>query len=191
MTQPACNKEYNIMDFLDLLSEKAFLGREFLTWLWFKSDQSAWRIEIPGKKVVEVRFLDKMTLDLSDADTPQTVTLKGEYSGLREGLAALREGKKIEEARISVKAADNDFAMILKGKWFSFGSLRTPPVLPASEVDEEEPLEGAFLEKVSLIEESMEIVDSLFEYFLKLRTSDRWESEELPGVRRWVESSSG
>jgi len=179
------------MDFLDILSEKAFLGREFLTWLWFKSDQSAGRIEIPGKKVVEVIFLDRMTLDLSDADTPQTVTLQGEYSGLREGLCALREGKKIEEARISVKAADNDFAMILKGTWFSFGSLRTPPVLPASEADEEEPLEGAFLEKVSLIEESMEIVDSLFEYFLKLRTSDRWESEELPAVRRWVESTSG
>lgn len=46
------------MDFLDILSEKAFLGREFLTWLWFKSDQSAGRIEIPGEKVVEVLFLE-------------------------------------------------------------------------------------------------------------------------------------
>jgi len=179
------------MDFLEILNEKAFLGREFLTWLWFKCDQSGGRIEIPGKKVVEVLFLDQMTLDLSDAETPQTVTLKGEYSELREGLAALREGKKIEEARISVKAADNDFSMILKGTWFSFGSLRTPPILPASEADEEEPIEGVFLEKVSLIEESMEIVDSLFEYFLKLRVSDQWETEEFPALRRWVSSTLG
>jgi len=179
------------MDFLDILNDKAFLGREFLTWLWFKSDQSAGRIEIPGKKVVEVLFLDRMTLDLSDVETPQTVALKGEYSELREGLAALKEGKKIEEARVSVRVADNDFTMLLKATWFSFGSLRTPPILPASEADEEEPIEGAFLEKVSLIEESMEIVDSLFEYFLKLRASDRWETEELPALRSWVGSTSG
>ncbi|MBI4962859.1 MAG: hypothetical protein HY913_06255 [Desulfomonile tiedjei] len=178
------------MDFIDILSQKAFLGREFLTWLWFKSDRAGGRIEMPGNKAAEVLFLDRMTLDLSDAETPQTVMLKGEYSELREGLAALREGKKIEEARISVRAADNDFTMILKGTWFSFGSLRTPPILPASDADEEEPVEGAFLEKVSLIEESMEIVDSLFAYFLKLRTSDQWETEELPALRRWVESTS-
>jgi len=176
------------MDFLEILSEKSFLGREFLTWLWFKSDRSGGRIEIPGKKVVEVLFLDRMTLDLSDAETPQTVALKGEYSELREGLAALREGKKIEEARISVKAADNDFTMILKGTWYSFGSLRTPAILPVSEADEEEPIEGTFLEKVSLIEESMEILDSLFEYFMKLRVSDQWEMEELPALRHWVSS---
>jgi len=178
------------MDFLEILNEKAFLGREFLTWLWFKSDQSGGRIDIPGKKVVEVLFRDRMTLDLSDAETPQTVAIKGEHSELREGLAALKEGKKIEEARISVRATDNDFTMILKGTRFSFGSLRTPPILPASESDDEEPLEGAFLEKVSLVEESMEIVDSLFEYFLKLRTSDEWETEELPALRGWVGSAS-
>jgi hypothetical protein len=68
------------MDFLDVLREKAFLGREFLTWLWFKSDQTGGRIEVPGKNVVEVLFLDRMTLDLSDVETPQTVTLKGEHS---------------------------------------------------------------------------------------------------------------
>ena len=58
------------MDFLDILREKAFLGREFLTWLWFKSDQTGGRIEIPGKKVVEVPLSrPHMTLDLSDVET--------------------------------------------------------------------------------------------------------------------------
>jgi hypothetical protein len=178
------------MDFLDILREKAFLGREFLTWLWFKSDQTGGRIEIPGKKVVEVLFLDRMTLDLSDVETPQTVTLKGEHSELREGLAALKEGKKIEEARISIRAGDNDFTMMLKGTWFSFGSFRTPPILPAGEAEGEEDVEGSFLEKTYLIEEGMEIVDDLFEYFLKLRISDGWEANELPALRRWVSTAS-
>jgi recombination associated protein RdgC len=178
------------MDFLDILREKAFLGREFLTWLWFKSDQTGGRIEIPGKKVAEVLFLDRMTLDLSDVETPQTVTLKGEHSELREGLAALKEGKKIEEARISIRAGDNDFTMMLKGTWFSFGSFKTPPILPPGEAEGEADTEGSFLEKTYLIEEGMEIVDNLFEYFLKLRISEEWEAQELPAIHRWVSTAS-
>ncbi|MFH1116023.1 MAG: hypothetical protein V1792_19085 [Pseudomonadota bacterium] len=178
------------MDFLDILREKAFLGREFLTWLWFKSDVSGGRIDVPGKKVVEVIFLDRMTLDLSDVETPQTVALKGEHSELREGLAALKEGKKIEEARVSLRATVNEFTMVLKATWFSFGSFRTPQILPGSEADPDEGVEGKFLEKAYLIEEGMDLVDLLFEYFLRLRVSDEWESEELPALRRWVVSSS-
>jgi hypothetical protein len=175
------------MDFLDILREKAFLGREFLTWLWFKSEQTGGRIELPGQKVIEVIFLDRMTLDLSDAETPQTVSLKGEHSELREGLAALKEGKKIEEARISIRSGNDDFTMVAKATWFSFGSFRTPRVLPPEE--SEEGAEGAFLEKVSLIEEGMDALDSLFEYFVKLRISDEWETTELPALRHWVGSA--
>lgn len=175
------------MDFLDILREKAFLGREFLTWLWFKSEQTGGRIELSAQKVIEVIFLDRMTLDLSDADTPQTVSLRGEHSELREGLAALKEGKKIEEARISLRSGNNDFTLVAKATWFSFGSFRTPRVLPPEESDEG--VEGAFLEKVSLIEEGMEALDSLFEHFVKLRISDDWDTTELPAFRHWVSTA--
>jgi len=178
------------MDFVDVLREKAFLGREFLTWLWFKSDRTGGRIEIPGKKVVEVVFMDRMTLDLSDAESPQTVILKGGQSELREGMAALKEGKKIEEARISVKASDNEFTMMFKGTWMSFGSFRTPPVLPPEEGEADESTEGAFLEKVFLVDEGMDTVDLLFEYFLSLRISEAWEREELPAIRAWITSEA-
>lgn len=174
------------MDFLDILREKAFLGREFLTWLWFKSDQTGGIIQIPGKKPIQALFLDRMTLDLSDVETPQTVSIKGEYSELREGLAALREGKKIEEARISLKADENEFTMVLKGTWFSFGSFKTPPILPPDERDSEMEAEGNFLEKISLVEEGMNIVDELFEYFVKLRISEAWDTVEVPAIRKWA-----
>jgi recombination associated protein RdgC len=177
------------MDFIDILREKAFLGREFLTWLWFKSDQSGGRVEIPGKKVLEVFFLDRMTLDLSDTESLQMVTLKGGQSELREGLAALKEGKKIEEARISIRATENDFTMVLKGTWFSFGSFRTPPILPVDGSDVDDGGEGSFLEKAYLLEEGLENIDALFEYFVKLRISEEWENIELPALRKWIENS--
>jgi len=178
------------MDFLDILKHKAFLGREFLTWLWFKSDQSGGRIDMPGGKVVEVMLRDRMTLDLADADTPQTVTIRGDQSELREGLAALKEGKKIEEARLSVRMADNEFTMTLKGTWFSFGGFTTPPVLPPEEDDSGEGPEGRLLEKIALVEEGLEIVDALFEQFLRLRVSESWETDEVPLIRRWIEAET-
>ncbi|MGD9819172.1 MAG: hypothetical protein AB7V04_10800 [Desulfomonilaceae bacterium] len=174
------------MDFLDILREKAFLGREFLTWLWFKSDQTGGIIEIPGKKPIQVIFLDRMTLDLSDVETPQTVSIKGEYSELREGLAALREGKKIEEARISLKGDENEFTMVLKGTWLSFGSFKTPAILPSDERDSDLEAEGNFLEKISLVEEGMSLVDDLFEYFVKSRISAAWELVEVPSMKKWA-----
>jgi len=176
------------MDFVDILREKAFLGREFITWLWFESERSGGPVELSGGRFVEVVFRDRMTLDLSDVETPQTVTIKGEHSELREGMAALKEGKKIEEARISIRGEENEFTMVLKGTWYSFGAFRPPPILPPEEGDPEEDAEARILEKVSLVEEGMEIVDSLFEHFLKLRISDKWESAELPAMRKWIDA---
>ena len=47
------------MDFVDILREKAFLGREFLTWLWFKSERTGGRVELTGAAAfpVSVPFL--------------------------------------------------------------------------------------------------------------------------------------
>lgn len=177
------------MDFLDILKEKAFLGREFLTWLWFKSEQSGGAVETLDGKVIEVVFNDRMTLDLTDVDSPQTVSIKGDFSELREGLAAIREGKKIEEARISLKNADNEYSVLIKGSWFSFGSLKTPRTAPLEDRMEED-FEGAFLEKVGLIEEGLGLIDSLFGYFISLRISGDWETTELPKIRKWASYNS-
>jgi hypothetical protein len=178
------------MDFLDILREKSFLGREFLTWLWYKSEQGGGTIELDGKGVVEVVFLDRMTLDLSDSESPQSVSLKGEHSELREGIAALKEGKKIEEARVTIRSGDHDFTLMLKGTWFSFGSFRTPPVLPPAEQDADEGTEAAFLEKAALVEAGMAAIDDLFLTFLHLRISDRWELAELAAMRKWISGPS-
>lgn len=178
------------MDFLDILQEKAFLGREFLTWLWFTSERTGGRIEVPGRRTIEVIFLDRMVLNLADAESPQSVAIRGEQSELREGLAALREGKKIEEARFSFRSGDDEFSVNLKATWFLHGSLRTPAILPGSESDEEEGPEGRFLEKAALVEEAMDLIDELFGYFLDLRVSPLWEDAELSALRAWVTSGS-
>jgi recombination associated protein RdgC len=178
------------MDLVDIIREKSFIGREFLTWLWYKSDRSGGRIELSGGRTIEVFFLDKMTLDLSESDSPQSVTIKGEQSELREGVAALKEGKKIEEARIRIKVLDNEHAVTLKGSWLAFAGLAGPPLMPTEGGEEAEDTEGRFLEKVYLVEEAIAAVDALFESFLRVRVSDDWEAAELRNIRRWIRDAS-
>lgn len=175
------------MDFVDILREKAFLGREFLTWLWFKSDRGGGTVEIPGKRTIELSFLDKMTLDLSGSDSPQMVTIRGDQSELREGMAALREGKKIEEARLRIRDSVEDYTVTIKGTWFSFAGFRTPPAIRNQEGESDDP-EAAFHEKMYLVEDFLTIIDELFTYFLETRLSDDWEKTELPLLRKWIET---
>ncbi len=36
------------MDLVDLIAEKRFLGQEFLTWLWWKSEERGGSVSLPG-----------------------------------------------------------------------------------------------------------------------------------------------
>jgi recombination associated protein RdgC len=178
------------MNFLEALQQKGFLGREFLTWLWFTSERQGGFIHYNyDKPPYRIAFLDRIVLSSDDESvSKQVVTLTGETFEPKHALAAILEGKKIEEARISVNRHDNDnFAMLLKATWFQFSGLRTPPILPAKEASDDEDDETAtFLEKFALVTKAMDIVDSLFQEFLNLRLSERWASEELPLIQEWI-----
>ena len=173
------------MDFIYTLHEKAFLGREFLTWLWFASSQGQ-PIEIQGGKRIEVAFLDRLRFS-KDSESPQTVLLRGDESEFREGFAALREGKRIEEARIWLRSGDYDFIVSLGAVWFTFKSLTTPPVTLSRDAAPDEEFEGFLLEKLSLLEEALSLIDALFEHFVRLRISDQWNTSMRHALRRWVE----
>jgi recombination associated protein RdgC len=175
------------MNFVEILQQKGFLGREFLTWLWFTSERTGGFIHNGNQPPFGVAFLDRIVLSSAD-ESKQVVTLTGETFEPKHALAAILEGKKIEEARISVNRHDNDnFAMLLKATWFQFSGLRTPPILPAKEASDDEDDETAtFLEKFALVTKAMEIVDSLFQEFMNLRLSERWTAEELPAIQEWI-----
>jgi hypothetical protein len=64
--------------------------------------------------------------------------------------------------------------------------LRTPPLAPPEEPDE---IEGAVLEKPTLCEQVVNLVEALFHRFIKLRISEAWRREVVPKICAWVEIS--
>jgi recombination associated protein RdgC len=57
------------MDLVDIISEKKFLGQEFLTWLWYKSEERGGAILLPEEGDILVVFEKHMLLESGDGES--------------------------------------------------------------------------------------------------------------------------
>jgi hypothetical protein len=161
-----------------------FLGREFLTWLWFKSEERGGTIRIPNLGDLQVGFVRRLALESGDGEYCETVVCQGLHTDLKEGKAAIRLGKKIKEARIQLTKETLKWEFTLKADTFQFQSMRLPE--GNDETDPDDPV-GQLLERISLIESAIQTADQLFSAFLARRVSPQWMSEEIPRIRKWLE----
>jgi len=165
----------------------SFLGREFLTWLWFKSEERGGTILIPDKGDIGLHFTRRMVLESGEGQYAERVACQGYYADLKEGITALQKGKKIKEARLKLSVDSNEFEVTLKADKFQFQSLKPPPTLKFGEEEEEK--EGRILERVYLIETVIRTMEQLFNLFLSHRTSPEWISSEIPRIQKWMGDS--
>jgi recombination associated protein RdgC len=162
-------------------------GLDFLSWLWFKSEERGGSILVPGMGDVGLIFVRRLVLFSGEGEYAETVTCQGMHADLREGKAALREGKKIREARLRVDIGTEQWECTLKAETFRYQSMRLPVTMKFSEEDEAAGMEGRFLERIHLVEMFLRTVDRIFQHFLELRLSPRWEGEEVPRIQKWLE----
>jgi hypothetical protein len=165
--------------------DPSFLGREFLTWLWFKSEERGGAILIPGMGDVEVILARRLILESGEGDYSESVTCQGLHADLKEGKAAIREGKKIKEARILLGIGTDQWKVTLKTDRFQIQSLKLPSGVAMNEEEEEK--EGRILERIYLTEKVLHTLDQLFILFLTKRLSAQWFTEEIPRVKKWIQ----
>jgi len=165
--------------------DRTSLGREFLTWLWFKSEERNGTVSIPGTGDVELLLVRRLVLESGDGEYSETVVCQGMHADLKEGKEALRQGKKIKEARIKLGRDEDTWEFTLKADRFSFQSLKLPVM--TDKLDDSEERDGAILERIYLIEGATKMMSSLFRLFLDLRLSPRWLSSEAPRIVTWLQ----
>jgi len=161
------------------------LGREFLTWLWFKSEERGGAVQVSGAADVEISFARRLALESGGGEYSESIVCQGLHAGLKEGKAAIQEGKKVKEARIQLGVGPEKFEFTLKGDSFHFQTLRFPAGLEEAE-EEENDKGGRVLERIYLMEKAVKTTDRLFNTFLKRRLSPQWASEEIPRIRKWL-----
>ncbi len=169
-----------------LVSEKVreteSVGREFLAWLWFRSetDQGIFDLGEAGK--AELWLDRKMTLQSERDMGVETITCAGGNPNMREARFALFEKKEIVQAMIKLTIGDNQWSFVMDSTWLNLRTFKTPHVVQ----DKTEDPEGLFYEKMYLVEEALAAMDTIFETFIKLRTSTEWDNKERPALMHWI-----
>lgn len=162
----------------------SFPGRDFLTWLWFKSEERNGMIRISDFGDIEMNFIRHLALVSGEGEYIESVVCQGQHADLKEGKEAVRQGKKIKEARISLGRDSAKWEFTFKADTFQFQSMKLP-VPTDAEFDEDEDKSGRTLERIYLIETAFKTMDDLFAQFLKLRCSGEW-AEEAARMEKWA-----
>ena len=169
-------------DRVQLVAEKAFLGTEFLTWLWWRSDRDEGRFEVAGVEgdaPVFVRIDDRLALETWVSEGAQADAFRGGTpADSPEAHTALRLGKKASEARLRIEWGDREWVCSLKGRTLDLTSIKLPAQLQKVEDDR-------FYERMELLEDLDVVATSLYREFLRIRLCEEWGGE-LDEIRTWV-----
>jgi len=178
------------MDLVDLIAEKRFLGQEFMTWLWYKSEERGGTVLLPGTGDIQVVFEKHMLLESGEGEAHEKLICRGLQTELQEARTGLQMGKKPEQARIHLVRGDYEWNFTLTAAMLEFRNIKVPKTMtPAEEESGPEAFEARILERVAMMEEAVRTVLELFRLFLQTRVGPGWE-QELAGIRQWVHKAA-
>jgi recombination associated protein RdgC len=178
------------MDLVDLIAEKRFVGQEFLTWLWWKSEERGGNVELPGYGDILVVFEKHMLLEYGEGESNEKCICSGLQSELQEARTGLVMGKKLEQARIQLVKGDYEFNFTMAAALMEFRNVKLPKTAGTEQEESGNPeeTEGMILERIFLFEELVHIVNELLRVFLVIRTGGESWKQELAKIRGWVHS---
>jgi len=156
-----------------------FLGKEFLLWMWWKSETQYGAVELDGLGSVEFWIDDRLQFK-TEGDQPQVSDLKGgQPSATAEARSALQAGKIIETARIGMRVGEREYSLSIKGETLEVSGLKLP-----GEV--QDGLDERIFERMFLLDEVVGILDALFFRFIDVRLDPEWQRMALEPMREWV-----
>lgn len=156
---------------------RQFFGKEFLTWLWFKSEEDEGTFTLRGENVF-VSFSGSMRLDCDFKSTGSDTIRCDAPARSPEAKAALAIGKQPVKAGLILGGRGGEFPLVLDGPRMSLSGLR----LPESEAtDRLAKLEDRFTQ----IADVAGLLESLFGLYLGRRASGDW-SAELSRMQSWA-----
>ncbi|KKR02894.1 MAG: putative cytosolic protein [Candidatus Uhrbacteria bacterium GW2011_GWF2_39_13] len=164
---------------------KVTTGRDFLTWLWYFSEQEnggTLKVAQYGEFGFQVESPLTFAVATKEASGAAENTLKNGNSPLRaaEAKAALTVGKKLRKAKFILERGEDIWSGAFDADRFSFSGLMLP------EGEEMEP-ESRFEERIRNLYIFNTALGVYFRLFVKTLMSDKWGDEEEK-IRQWVDS---
>lgn len=171
---------------------KAFLGREFLTWLWYMAETDEAKLEIPARERQAARPFriwvdDRLVLESGRGMSHENLLKGGDPARSHEAAAALACGKTVRELKLGLNIKGiGDFTAILSETDLNPRSLKLP--VPDNDADQGQssaatlPI-AARLQQTELF---LAALDTLFLMFIEKRVAGDFETEHLAPIREWI-----
>ncbi len=174
------------------IEQGGWLGHEFLMWLMYQTtnSDSAYRVECSGPAAAGEPFRawldERMVLGGSGSEGVQKVTVSGPQDSFDEVCVALRQGKQMSEATIYLDKYEHQWRMTFKGELFQFGSFKCPAIRIDKSAAVEDEQQAVFYERIHVLEEGLQLFDTLLRTFLHRRLGSEWE-ETAAAMRKWLD----
>jgi hypothetical protein len=182
-------------DVLSLIHDNQWLGWDFLLWLAYKTmnQSSEYAVNQPGpaqEGTPFVAYLNDRLVLLGEGDGGvQKISVVGSQDKFSEVRTALKNGKQITEATLYLEMEEHQWKITLRALMFHFASFKSPSIKLEKDniTDEADEREAAFYERMYVLEEGLQLFDSLYAAFLEIRLGKSWTDEEK-NIRQWLES---
>ncbi len=160
-----------------------YLGKEFLTWLWFKLDAERSSLTLTDGNELTVMIDRTLRLECDFGMTGTDVITSDAPAGLPEAKAALAIGKQPTKMGLVIGSTLGDFSLVLDGRKWTVSGL----ILP--EDDEDRSAAEAFEQRFELIFDCAHLLEVIFELFLRNRVARDWAGE-LRSMSAWARGGS-
>jgi hypothetical protein len=157
----------------------AFLGREFLTWLWYESAHNNSRVQTDTFGAVQVEFGQRLTLETGGNVREGSTVQADAPTETEEARTALRTGKKVSRARLILEVADKHYELGIDAETLTLSQLKLPVVSGGEDLWRIE-------ERLKLLDEVEAIIDELYVAFVRLRRDEEAWGRVREAMREWV-----
>jgi hypothetical protein len=161
-----------------LQTNRTFLGREFLTWLWFVTETNNHEVNIPGHGKFQLYVDDKLVLTATSGAAHENTLKGGTPAFAAEAKSALMSGKLVHEAKFILQADDKQWMWSMKAEDLALRGLRVPSVT--------EPDAASHMAKrLQHMQVLSDAIDHLFKTYSDLRMSEEF-GNEAARMSKWI-----
>jgi recombination associated protein RdgC len=178
--------EENLDEIQDQTAHKTFLGREFMTWLWYFAEQNEGRFELElsdgVKKNAQLWLDDRIVLCSKTGRSHEHIIKGGVPSTSDEAGVSLRSGKAVKELKVAIEVDGlGQYSATLSGDEVTPKGLILPE---PSEQSDQTVLE----QRIASLTVFNRALDVLFGKFMDDRTSKLWDTAHINSIRNWIQS---
>jgi hypothetical protein len=166
-----------------LLRGRAYLGREFLTWLLWRSEGGEPLVEFE-KAGVTVLFLGRVVLKGVSGDVTE-LSARGAMAPYSDQVRqALDRGLLVHQARLLLTHGEKAYEVTLDAEFLDIRAAKLPALM--SEEDD-----SRTTERLYLAEQLSALIHTLVEAFITVRAGRAWSKQVVPAMKEWMRGEEG